>query len=77
MLSGVCMLGARYQIPGCGGDPSTIPAQVIKKQLAEGVSTRRVGLVSTGAPARQHSDITTPDGEKACPTSNTQPFRWT
>lgn len=39
--------------------------QVIKKQLADGVSTRRVGLVSTGAPARAHSDITTPDGEKA------------
>ena len=39
--------------------------QVIKKQLADGVTTRRVGLVSTGAPARAHSDITTPDGEKA------------
>ncbi|KAK9828439.1 hypothetical protein WJX81_008616 [Elliptochloris bilobata] len=38
--------------------------EVIKKQLAEGVSTRRVGLVSTGAPARAHSDITTPEGEK-------------
>ena len=64
-------------MPGCGGDPSTTLAQVIKKQLAEGVSTRRVGLVSTGAPARQHSDITTPDGEKACLTSKTQqPLRW-
>ena len=39
--------------------------QVIKKQMADGVTTRRVGLVSTGAPARAHSDITTPDGEKA------------
>ena len=38
---------------------------MIKKQLADGVTTRRVGLVSTGAPARAHSDITTPDGEKA------------
>ena len=70
------MSGARYQIPGCGGDSSTTRTQVIKKQLAEGVSTRRVGLVSTGAPARQHSDITTPDGEKACPTSRQNPLRW-
>lgn len=28
---------------------------------------RRVGLVSTGAPARQHSDILTEDGEKVTP----------
>ena len=39
-------------------------AQVIKQQLADGVSVRRVGFVSSGAPARQHSDITTPDGAK-------------
>jgi aminomethyltransferase len=25
---------------------------------------RRVGFISSGAPARQHSDITTPDGQK-------------
>ena len=37
-------------------------AQVIKKQLADGVSKRRVGFVSTGAPARQHSQVVTPDG---------------
>ncbi|EFJ41696.1 hypothetical protein VOLCADRAFT_107582 [Volvox carteri f. nagariensis] len=36
---------------------------VIKKQLAEGVSKRRVGFVSSGAPARQHSVISTPDGQ--------------
>jgi hypothetical protein len=37
--------------------------QVIKKQLAEGVSKRRVGFISAGAPARQHSAIITPDGQ--------------
>ncbi len=37
--------------------------QVIKKQMADGVSKRRVGFVSKGAPARQHSEIQTPDGE--------------
>ncbi|KXZ44287.1 hypothetical protein GPECTOR_70g518 [Gonium pectorale] len=37
--------------------------QVIKKQLAEGVSKRRVGFVSSGAPARQHSVVSTPDGK--------------
>ena len=31
--------------------------QVIKQQLADGVSQRRVGLVSSGAPARQHSEV--------------------
>ncbi|PNW85588.1 hypothetical protein CHLRE_03g193750v5 [Chlamydomonas reinhardtii] len=36
---------------------------IIKKQLAEGVSKRRVGFVSTGAPARQHSVVSTPDGK--------------
>ena len=38
--------------------------QVIKKQMADGVSRRRVGFVSKGAPARQHSEIQTADGEK-------------
>jgi aminomethyltransferase len=38
--------------------------QVIKQQLADGVPIRRVGFISAGAPARQHSDITTPDGTK-------------
>jgi hypothetical protein len=37
--------------------------QVIKKQMADGVSKRRVGFVSKGAPARQHSEIQTADGE--------------
>jgi hypothetical protein len=38
--------------------------QVIKRQLEEGVERRRVGLISQGAPARQHSDILTEDGQK-------------
>ena len=38
--------------------------EIIKKQIADGVSIRRVGFVSTGAPARQHSAILTPDGKK-------------
>ena len=38
--------------------------QVIKKQMEEGVSKRRVGFISKGAPARQHSEIQTPDGQK-------------
>ena len=38
---------------------------MIKKQLADGVSRKRVGLlVGKGAPARQHADITTVDGTK-------------
>ena len=41
------------------------PAQIIKKQLADGVSCRRVGFISSGAPARQHSEILTPDGKMA------------
>ena len=38
--------------------------QVIKKQMDEGVDSRRVGFISTGAPARQHSKILTEDGEE-------------
>lgn len=38
--------------------------QVIKQQLAGGVAQRRVGFTSSGAPARQHSEITTPDGKR-------------
>ena len=37
--------------------------EVIKRQLADGVSIRRVGLVAGGAPPRQHADILLPDGE--------------
>jgi len=37
--------------------------EVVKKQLADGVPRRRVGFISTGAPARQHSDILGPDGK--------------
>jgi aminomethyltransferase len=43
--------------------PHRSPFQVIKQQLADGVPMRRVGFVSAGAPARQHSEITTPEGE--------------
>jgi aminomethyltransferase len=42
---------------------ASLPLQVIKQQLADGVPIRRVGFISAGAPARQHSDITTPGGE--------------
>jgi hypothetical protein len=45
--------------------------QVIKKQLADGVSIRRVGLVSTGAPARQHSEILTMEGKQVRPSCST------
>ena len=37
--------------------------QVIKDQLAKGVSKRRVGFISTGAPARQHSEILSKEGK--------------
>ena len=38
-------------------------AQVIKRQIAEGVKSRRVGFVCSGAPARAHSEIQTLEGE--------------
>lgn len=38
--------------------------QVIKKEMEEGVDSRRVGLISTGPPARQHSKILNEDGEE-------------
>ncbi|GAB4815542.1 hypothetical protein N2152v2_002588 [Parachlorella kessleri] len=38
--------------------------EVIKQQLADGVSVRRVGFVSSGAPARQHSEVLTLEGQK-------------
>lgn len=42
-----------------------VGGDVIKKQLADGVSRKRVGLlVGKGAPARQHADIVTADGAK-------------
>lgn len=43
-------------------------AQVIKKQLAEGVTHRRVGLVSTGPPPRAHSPILNAEGKEVCAT---------
>jgi aminomethyltransferase len=42
---------------------AVINCQVIKQQLADGVSKRRVGFISAGAPARQHSEIRTPEGQ--------------
>ena len=39
-------------------------AQIIKKQLQDGVDIRRVGLVAGGAPPRQHSEILNEAGEK-------------
>ena len=37
---------------------------VIKKQMADGVTVRRVGLVApAGAPPRQHADVLCPDGK--------------
>jgi len=42
-----------------------VGGDVIKQQLADGVSVRRVGfVVHKGAPARQHSKVLTPDGEE-------------
>ena len=49
-----CMLG----LQACSA------AQVIKKQLTEGVTQRRVGLVSTGAPPRAHSLILNQEGKE-------------
>ena len=42
-----------------------VGGDIIKKQLAEGVTTRRVGLtIGSGAPARSHSKILSPTGEE-------------
>jgi len=41
-----------------------VGGEVIKKQLADGVSIRRVGLVTKGAPARGHSKILDMDGNE-------------
>jgi len=38
--------------------------EVIKRQLAEGVGRKRVGLFVTGPPARQHAEITDEEGHK-------------
>lgn len=44
---------------------------MIKKQLAEGVTQRRVGLVSTGAPPRAHSPIFNAEGKEVRERSTT------
>lgn len=41
-----------------------IGGDVVKKQLAEGVTKRRVGLINTGAPARAHADLVNAEGKK-------------
>ena len=38
--------------------------QIIKKQLADKTPTRRIGFVSSGAPARQHIEIFSNEGER-------------
>jgi aminomethyltransferase len=38
--------------------------EIIKKQIAEGITRRRVGILSVGAPARAGSDIVNAAGEK-------------
>ncbi|GMH35583.1 hypothetical protein BSKO_03451 [Bryopsis sp. KO-2023] len=43
---------------------SFIGGEAIKKQLADGVSRRRVGLLVKGAPARDHSAIVDADGKE-------------
>ena len=48
----------------CNAERHVIHMQVIKKQLAEGVTIRRVGLVSTGAPPRAHSPILNAEGKE-------------
>lgn len=47
---------------------------MIKKQMAEGVAKRRVGFVSSGAPARQHTEIRSADGSKVC--ARAQSMSW-
>jgi len=37
--------------------------EVIKQQIADGVEKRRIGLISKGPPARQHSEIQNDEGE--------------
>lgn len=37
---------------------------VIQKQIKEGPSKKRVGLINTGAPARAHAELVTLDGKK-------------
>jgi hypothetical protein len=38
--------------------------RVIRKQIAEGITRRRVGILSVGAPARAGSDIVNAEGVK-------------
>lgn len=45
-----------------------IGGEAVKKQIAEGIKKRRVGVLSVGAPARAGAPITLPDGtEVSCP----------
>lgn len=45
--------------------PLPLPVQTIKQQLADGVTIRRVGFVSSGAPARQGSPVRSNSGIRA------------
>jgi aminomethyltransferase len=60
------MAGLTWTIPKSRREACDfLGGEVIKEQLENGVSQRRVGfLVGKGAPARQHSDVTTTDGQK-------------
>mmetsp|Transcript_26513 Transcript_26513/g.36613 ORF Transcript_26513/g.36613 Transcript_26513/m.36613 type:complete len:410 (-) Transcript_26513:111-1340(-) len=45
-------------------DWSMLGGEVLKQQLADGVSKRRVGLITSGPPSREGVAITTADGEE-------------
>lgn len=44
-------------------DGNFLGAEVILRQIKDGVSRRRVGFISTGAPARAHSEILDLEGK--------------
>lgn len=50
--------------------------QIIKKQMDEGVGERRVGFLSKGAPARQHSKIYNENDEEVRSTNEILSFSW-
>lgn len=49
----------------CARAPLCTPHTARAPARAQGVSKRRVGFISTGAPARQHTEIMSADGSKA------------
>ena len=64
----VCVRVELYRLCGAGKARrdtwSMLGGEVLKKQVEEGVSIRRVGFVTTGAPSRQHCKLTTLDGKE-------------